>query len=200
VLTTLWATLVTILLAAPPPADAGRLVVQTDPSGARVRIDDHAAGTAPLSRLLRRGPHTVEVALDGFESVEERIEIAEGEVCELVLTLIPEAPVHPQRRWGRICFFSGLGATAIGGAALAVAMGAADDYNQNGISGDKSRATTWTGVMYLGFGAGAALLITGAALWLSAPPDPEAPASAPLPAAVPTPDGRGLILTLGGRW
>jgi hypothetical protein len=197
VLSALWTPLLSLLLAAPPPAEAGKLVVQTVPEGARVRIDDHAAGTTPLSRILRRGTHTVDVALDGFESVEERVEIEEGEVRELVLTLIPEAPVHPQRRWGRICFFGGLGAAAVGGAALAVAMGAADDYNRNGIPSDKSRAATWTGVMYLGFGAGAALIVTGAALWLTAPPDPEAP---PLPAAVPTPDGRGLVLTVGGRW
>jgi TolB-like protein len=103
------------------------------------------------------------------------------------------APASAMRTWGHVTFWSGLGLAALGGVGAGMASEAAGDYESGDLDGwDQSR--TWSGVMWAGFGAGAALLITGAVLWALAPD--EAP-----PAAVgvaPAAGGEGLVLGLGG--
>jgi hypothetical protein len=54
---------------------------------------------------------------------------------------------------------------------------------------------TWAGVMWLGFGAGAALMTTGLILWLTDDGSPGTSAS-----VSPTADGQGMVFSIGGSW
>ncbi len=105
------------------------------------------------------------------------------------------APAAAMTTWGHVTFWSGLGLAALGGVGAGMASEAAGDYESGDLDGwDQSR--TWSGVMWAGFGAGAALMVTGAVLWALAPD--QAP-----PAAVgvgPAAGGEGLVLGIGGSW
>lgn len=106
-----------------------------------------------------------------------------------------EAPGSPYSTWGHVAVWSGVGLLALGGVGAGLASSAASDY-EGGDVGAWDTSRTWTGVMYAGFGVGAALVATGVVLWLL-PTDEEPPATA---AAGPTADGQGLVISIGGRW
>jgi TolB-like protein len=104
--------------------------------------------------------------------------------------------------WGHVAFWSGTGLTVLGTIALVVGMQKGDVYANSSLSDrerldalDKSRA--WSSAMWVGYGAGLAFMATGAAFWIW-----EAVCDSPGPttAIALTPDGRGLVLGLGGRW
>jgi hypothetical protein len=97
---------------------------------------------------------------------------------------------------GHGCFWSGLAVAAFGGVATYLMTTAQDDYRA-GEWGAEGDITTWAGLMWAGYGLGAALMITGTVLWLL--PTEEARAEpgvglslvgAPLPG--------GLSLGVGG--
>jgi TolB-like protein len=119
---------------------------------------------------------------------------------------VPHDPVagrvtgeHPYRLWGHVGLWSGVGLAAFGGLALWQAVEAGDDYNHTGDTADGDRSRAWSGAMWAGFGLGAALIAMGAILWIL---EPEGSGSAGLTgaSAAPTPDGRGAILSVGGRF
>ncbi|HUU04178.1 MAG TPA: DUF2380 domain-containing protein [Myxococcota bacterium] len=104
--------------------------------------------------------------------------------------------------WGHVAFWSGTGLAVLGTIALVVGMQNGDAYaDSNQSYGARldalDRSRSWSGVMWAGYGAGFALMATGAAFWIW-----EAVSGSPGPttAIAPTPDGRGLVLGLGGRW
>ncbi len=70
---------------------------------------------------------------------------------------------------GHVSFWTGLGFAAFGGASTAVAKNRGDEYNTRGRSSDKAKSRTWSGLMWAGFGAGAALMTTGLVLRLVKP-------------------------------
>lgn len=98
--------------------------------------------------------------------------------------------------WGHVAFWSGLGALAFGGVAMGVSMQAAADFDEGDWSA-RGSSRTWAGVMWTGFGLGAALMVTGTVLWL-VEPEQEAPATAV--GAAPTAGGGGLLLGISGRF
>ncbi|MCS3629216.1 archaellum component FlaG (FlaF/FlaG flagellin family) [Salinibacter ruber] len=55
----------------------GRLVVETDPSGATVRIDGETAGTTPTTSTLVPGEHRVEVEKQGFRSSQKSVQVSQ---------------------------------------------------------------------------------------------------------------------------
>ncbi len=111
------------------------------------------------------------------------------------VTSAAPAPTPAMTTWGHITFWSGLGLAALGGVGAGMASEAAGDYESGDLDGwDQSR--TWSGVMWAGFGAGAALMITGAVLWALAPDQAPPAAVGVAPAA----GGEGLVLGIGGSW
>jgi len=111
------------------------------------------------------------------------------------------APGRPLDTWGHAAFWSGAGLLVLGGGAMIVSMHEGSVYQNDDETHEarldaagKSRA--WAGVMWAGYGAGAALLATGITLWLL---DDDAPGTTTAGAA-PTPDGSGWVFGLGGRW
>ena len=180
------------------PIPPGKLVVHTDPPGARVSIDGGPAAEAPLTRELTPGSHRVTAELDGHDPAELSAATSAGRTTEVSLKLSRSTPMHPYTLWGHVSFWSGLGMAAFGGASMALSMQAADDYD----SGDPAAADSsrnWVGAMLAGFGTGAALITTGVVLWLLAPEDTEQ-AGQTAASAAPTPDGRGMVFSIVGRW
>jgi hypothetical protein len=53
-----------LVSAEPPPAGAGRLLVNSDPTGALVKIDGHVRGKTPLALAVLPGEHRIEVVGD----------------------------------------------------------------------------------------------------------------------------------------
>jgi hypothetical protein len=51
------------------------LLVYTDPPGARLALDGKERGTSPLHAALAPGSYALEVSLDGFEPVKERVDV-----------------------------------------------------------------------------------------------------------------------------
>jgi hypothetical protein len=56
-------------------ACAPEVTIQSSPEGASVRVDGTPRGKAPLVVNLRTGSHQIELALFGYESAAERIEV-----------------------------------------------------------------------------------------------------------------------------
>jgi hypothetical protein len=67
------------------------LLVYTDPPGARVSLDGKERGTAPLHALLAPGSHALALALDGYEPVDERVEVARSRSTAVDVVLRPAA-------------------------------------------------------------------------------------------------------------
>jgi serine/threonine-protein kinase len=82
---------------APPPATSGTLRVESDPPGARVRVNGEAKGATPLDLAdLPFGAHKVRVDLRGYEPQSRDVTVdAASPAALLRLTLArPAAPVH----------------------------------------------------------------------------------------------------------
>ena len=63
--------------------------IDTVPQGASITVDDHDAGTTPLTSSLPVGVHTVEFTRDGFAHLRRRIELAPGSPLDVRLPLSP---------------------------------------------------------------------------------------------------------------
>ena len=110
--------------------------------------------------------------------------------------LTGRAPGRPFSTWGHVTFWSGAGFLAFGGVSAYLAGAAGDDYDKYGHYDDLNASRNWSGLMWTGFGLGAALVTTGIILWAL---EPEGEPSTSLSAG-PTPDGTGMVFSLGGRW
>ena len=98
--------------------------------------------------------------------------------------------------WGPGLFWSGVAATGLGVVSAVLAKKAADDESERGDFDAGKRSQTWTGVMYVGFGAGAVLMVTGLVLWLT----PGQDESESRYAAGVVPARGGLVFTYEGRF
>jgi hypothetical protein len=65
------------------------LLVYTDPPGARVSLDGEERGTAPLHALLGPGSYALTLALDGYEPVDRRVEVARSRSTAVDVVLRP---------------------------------------------------------------------------------------------------------------
>ncbi|HOX46715.1 MAG TPA: CsgG/HfaB family protein [Myxococcota bacterium] len=100
--------------------------------------------------------------------------------------------------WGHVTTWTGVGLLVLGGVSTYLAWDAGQDWEDTGLeSGARldARATsrTWAGVMWAGYGAGAALVLTGVLLWTLGPEEPPLTTS-----AAPLADGTGFVLGIGG--
>lgn len=66
----------------------GQLTVTSSPDKARLLIDGRVEGTTPFAGALPVGEHTIMLQKDGYESVEQTINIARGETTALELSLL----------------------------------------------------------------------------------------------------------------
>ena len=79
---------------------------------------------------------------------------------------VPEDKTHDDlKTWGHVAFWTGIASVALGG----MATGLAASYGEQGCSDQSEpycdRSKNWAGVMWAGYGVGAALLATGISLW-----------------------------------
>jgi hypothetical protein len=102
------------------------------------------------------------------------------------------APPRPYNLWGHVTLWSGVGLVALGGVSAWQASAAGSEYDKYGKSSDRDASRTWSGVMWAGFGVGAALVATGIVLWALEPSDGTTATVVPLP--------DGAVFSLGGRW
>ena len=125
----------------------GTLVVQSEPSGASVLLDDTDVGPTPLAPLtVDVGRHVLRVELPGHRSVVRKLHIASGEVARVELSLEPSelepslavaerGPVHDAGSRGRRAALWTLGSlalalTASAGASFAIAYAADHDLDE----------------------------------------------------------------------
>ena len=111
-----------------------------------------------------------------------------------------EYPMNPYKLWGHVSFWSGLGVAGLGGAFTAMASNANSDYkagkdpvaNRDAVGRDNAIAVT-------GYAVGAALMITGATLWILSPGD-EAWAKEHALTIQPVIDRGATAIILSGSW
>ena len=176
----------------------GSLVVSVIPNGSKVVIDGKTVGETPLTHPLPEGSYTVEVSRNGYFSEKRMVELKPGERTEIQATLKP-VPVNQYQTAAYASFFSGVGLVAFGGLATWQAKEAGNDYNYTGNASDERKSQSWTGAAIAGYGLGAAAMVTGVVLWVLDPGNSESTKEQTV-SVVPGPDGRGMAVTLSGRW
>ncbi len=161
---------------------AGTLRISSDPAGASIYLDDDLEtprGRTPLSLHLRPGHHSVRLWAEGFVAADREVELGMKETRSLVLTLVPlsaEPPPVAETDWRPIVGWASLGlgvaSVALGTISHVQASTTFDDAEGLGV-GRQSEADALEGdfegqqtLMYVGYGAGAALIGGGAALLL----------------------------------
>lgn len=106
--------------------------------------------------------------------------------------IVKAAPAAPDRLWAHLTLWSGVALVAFGGISAALSKAAAENYAESPTRQTWDRSRLWAGMMWAGFGAGAALVATGIVLWMRGSP-PESAANAIIVA----PAGAEGGLTLG---
>jgi len=69
-------------------SDIGKLVLKTEPSRARVYINDKARGISPYRTELQEGRHKVKVTLTGFAEVKATVDIIRDKTTTKTITLV----------------------------------------------------------------------------------------------------------------
>jgi TolB-like protein len=103
------------------------------------------------------------------------------------------SPPRPYDLWGHVTLWSGVGLVALGGVSAWQASAAGAEYDKYGKPYDRDASRTWSGVMWTGFGLGAALIATGITLWALEPSADSTTAT-----VIPLPNG--AVFSLGGSW
>ena len=68
----------------------GKLDILTSPTGATITVDGISEGVSPIEGLsVDAGPHSITVYLSGYDSQQEKVEVANSETKELFYTLVP---------------------------------------------------------------------------------------------------------------
>ena len=147
----------------------------------------------------------VQVEQRVYEKVEGRVEVLLDTFKKIVPRLFSSVPFADEaseggpsmwrspRTWAYTTLIAGAALAIFGGVSTGMAVHAVADKPQWTID-DANSSRMWAGLMYTGYGAGAALLITGASLWLI-----SGHSAAPVAATI-VPTENGLALSLGGRW
>jgi len=175
----------------------GTLVVKAAPAGAWVEIDGKNSGQVPVAKDLEPGEHEVKVKLSGYVIEKRKISVKADDQATLGVEL-KMIPSRPEMLWGHVTFWTGVGLVALGGVGLGQGLSLQKDYDAGDLNAE-SKMKAWTGVMYAGFGAGAAMMITGVVLWILAPDEVSwAERNNGYLEVMST--GNGLVLSTGGRW
>jgi PEGA domain-containing protein len=180
----------------------GTLVVNTEPKGVTINVGGEAVGKTPLTVELASGDYPVVASRPGFAEIKTRANVVSGQKIQIELELEGIYPMHPMDKWGHASFWSGIGLLALSGVSAIEVVLNRESY-KDGDWGAEDDVRTWTGVMWAGLGVGSALVATGIVLWVLAPEEAEWieewVQSQKANVAV-TPDGSGVVFSMGGRW
>ena len=81
----------------PAPPRGGTLVVDAQPKGALIRIDNETVWSpSPVRRSLAVGSHRVTIKKPGFDSIETWVSVRPGKRTSLALDLLPSGGPAPQ--------------------------------------------------------------------------------------------------------
>ena len=180
----------------------GTLVVNTEPPGATINVDGEDVGQSPLTVELASGEYPLVASRPGFDDYKIQANVISGQKIEIAMELNGIYPMHPFDKWGHVSFWSGIGLLAFSGVSAIEVIVERENY-KDGDWGAGDRVRTWSGLMFASLGVGAALVATGLFLWAMAPEESEwieewvenQKASVAV-----TPDGSGVVFTVGGRW
>jgi hypothetical protein len=138
-----------------------RLAIRSRPAGATVVMDGKPAGVTPLEAELPGGPHHVQLAMSGHDSLSRTFTVVSGvdEAMDLSLVAIPSTFPYRTAGWGSLA----------GGAALLVTgmLTMAFDNHEIACSTEQKdangrcpwvRSTKWWAVPMIGIGAAAATM------------------------------------------
>jgi hypothetical protein len=180
----------------------GTLVVNTEPPGATINVDGEDVGQSPLTVELSSGDYPVVASRPGFEESKTRANVVSGQKIEIAMELDGIYPMHFLDKWGHASFWTGVGLLAFSGVSGIEVLVERENY-KDGEWGAGDNVRTWTGLMFASLSVGAALVATGIIMWVMAPEESEWieewVESQKVSAGV-TPDGSGVVFTLGGRW
>lgn len=101
------------------------LIVNSTPSGAKVKVDGKVVGTTPFEGEVRPGKRLVEVSLPGYTLKEETVSAVAGNdtPVDFELEAYSEDKVRPHAALGWTPLVVGAGAVASGGALIAIEEG-----------------------------------------------------------------------------
>lgn len=142
-----------------------------------------------------------------ISAVSRKVEGGQGELVDVLPEMVRElfdikdlepgvektAPSRPYNFWGHVTMWSGVGLVTLGGISAWLASDFGTAYDKWGDPRDRDVSRNLSGVMWAGFGAGAALIATGIVLWALEPEEGSTAAT-----VIPLPDG--AVFSLGGRW
>ncbi len=74
--------------------DAGRLLLRSQPKGAKIWIDGQFVGTAPLLLILAPGSYQVEMRGDRLEHSQRRVGLLPGEAQNILFSLVERYPTR----------------------------------------------------------------------------------------------------------
>ena len=195
------------------------LVLTSTPSGASVKVDGvvQTGQVTPLELPLARGPHDVELSLDGHLPIAEKIDVRIGSRHELHVGLqpappppppvaaapppkpLPPPPPPPEDLTAALWITSIVGAAGlVTGTVLGLmVMSERTDFDENPTAKTADRGERMALFADVAFGVGAMALVTGAVLYLTKDePAPSSGSAAPESAFRVTPlatrDGGGL--------
>ena len=195
------------------------LVLTSTPSGASVKVDGvvQTGQVTPLELPLARGPHDVELSLDGHLPIAEKIDVRIGSRHELHVGLqpappppppvaaapppkpLPPPPPPPDDLTAALWITSIVGAAGlVTGTVLGfMVMSERSDFDENPTAKTADRGERMALFADVAFGVGAMALVTGAVLYLTKDePAPSSGSAAPESAFRVTPlatrDGGGL--------
>lgn len=97
-----------------------RLVVDSQPAGALVLVDNQLIGTTPVDQPVLEGEHVVRVMLDGYVSDERKVKLVRGVRERLDLQLRRAPRLARSRSLGWASLFTGLPVFAAGVGLLAI--------------------------------------------------------------------------------
>lgn len=109
-----------------------RLVVDSQPAGALVLVDNQLVGTTPVDQPVLEGEHVVRVMLDGYVSDERKVKLQRGVRERLDLQLRRAPRLARSRSFGWASLFTGIPVFAAGVGLLAIdGKGTCDADNQD---------------------------------------------------------------------
>jgi tetratricopeptide (TPR) repeat protein len=201
-------------------ATPAHVVIATEPAGAAISVDGQPTGkVSPAELDVKRGDHTIGLALDGYEAVDEQVSARIGARHELQIALhaIPKAaePPPPELKTPTSAGkpTTALWITGIVGAAGLVTgtvlgfmvLAERSDYDAHPTKARADRGERLALFTDVAFGVGAMALVTTAVLYLTAgepgaPTDPQQNADHARIQLMPVATAHGAGLTAGGRF
>lgn len=148
----------------------GRLVVETEPSGAEVMVDGERKGPSPHQALYPPGDYQISARMAGYFAGAKKVSLAAEKETRIRL-LLEAVPMNPYKKWGHMSFWTGLGVggvlAGIGHIGASVTAGSF----RGGDLGARDANHHLSNVAVSGWVLAGAGMATGLILWLLSPGD-----------------------------